>query len=48
MSLINAKELDVVFKCFSVGNVKAEPQFDYRSFLNALHIISENKNVVPF
>ncbi|XP_031786123.1 uncharacterized protein LOC100170120 isoform X1 [Nasonia vitripennis] len=47
ISALNANELDVLFKCFAVGYV-AEPKFDYRSFLNALNILRQNKVAVPF
>ena len=43
-NLINAKELDVLFKCFSVGHPANEVKFDYHAFLNAISIIRQNKN----
>ncbi|XP_043281125.1 uncharacterized protein [Venturia canescens] len=47
LRLISPNELDVLHKCFSVER-GGRLELDYRAFLRALIILSENKKVLPF
>jgi len=47
LELINNKELDAVHKCFSIEK-SGSLEFNYRDFLRALHLLQENKKILPF
>ncbi|XP_036148032.1 uncharacterized protein LOC105829378 isoform X2 [Monomorium pharaonis] len=47
LELVNNRELDAVHKCFSIER-SGRLEFNYRAFLRALHLLQENKKVMPF
>ncbi|XP_024882174.1 uncharacterized protein LOC112461240, partial [Temnothorax curvispinosus] len=47
LELINSRELDALHKGFSIEKY-GRLEFDYRAFLRALHLLQENKKIVPF
>lgn len=47
LELITNKELDAVYKCFSIER-GGRLEIDYPAFLRALHLLRENKKTVPF
>ncbi|XP_047366820.1 uncharacterized protein LOC124955844 [Vespa velutina] len=47
LDLINSREFDVLYKCFSIERA-GHLEFDYRGFLRALRLLKENKTALPF
>ncbi|XP_034184983.2 uncharacterized protein LOC117606539 isoform X1 [Osmia lignaria lignaria] len=45
--LISNRELDAVYKCFSVEK-GGQLEINYRAFLEALHLMRENRKYLPF
>lgn len=47
LSLLSTKELDALYKCFSV-ECDDGVLMNYRGFLQAIEVLQENKKYLPF